>query len=211
MPTSGNAEALERAILETARRERDGILAGAAAEAEKIVSSAEARAREDKAARLASALAAAARRREMQLAAVPAEAGRLRADSLERLLDAIKKDALARLPAEAAAAGPAAVLAELAAQAVSRMDGDKFIVSLAPEDLAAATGLAAEIERRAGRGPLEIRLEEISNPGGGVLVRDGEGRQYWDNSFRARLERFWPELRGRLLGPGSGGGADDER
>jgi len=28
-----------------------------------------------------------------------------------------------------------------------------------------------------------------------VIVRDAEGRQVWDNSLLARLERFWPVLR----------------
>jgi vacuolar-type H+-ATPase subunit E/Vma4 len=34
--------------------------------------------------------------------------------------------------------------------------------------------------------------------GGGVIVRDVEGRQRWDNSLAARLERLWPAIRRRV-------------
>jgi vacuolar-type H+-ATPase subunit E/Vma4 len=209
MEIIGDEETLKRAILETAGRESAGILAAASTEAEKTLSAAMVQALENKTSRLKAALAEAARRRETMLSAVPLEAARLRAGRLEVLLDSVKEEAAARLASEAVGAGKPALLAALAAQAVRRMEGGKFIVSLGRDDMAAADGLAAEIERRAGRGPLEISVEEYPGLGGGVMVRDGEGRQYWDNSFKARLERFWPVLRGRLL-PG-GAGAPGER
>lgn len=207
MEIIGDAEELKRAILKIARRESAGILEAASAEAERIISAARKQALQNKTERLEAVLREAARRREMMLSAVPLEAGRLRAARLEELLNAIKEEALARLPSEADGVGKAAVLAALAAQAVSRMEGRKFIISLGPPDLAAGEGLAAEIERRAGRGPLEVNIEGEPGLGGGVMVRDGEGRQYWDNSFKARLERFWPALRGRLLPGGCAGGS----
>jgi vacuolar-type H+-ATPase subunit E/Vma4 len=30
------------------------------------------------------------------------------------------------------------------------------------------------------------------------VVTDAEGRQTWDNSLEARLERMWPDLRNRI-------------
>jgi vacuolar-type H+-ATPase subunit E/Vma4 len=185
-----------------ARRESAAIIAAAEAEAARIYADAEVSADKARREMTAAALADAARRREMLLASVPAEAGKLRLARQEAMLEAIKAEALARLPSEAASAGKTAVLASLAAQAVSCMEGDKFSVALAADDKAAAAGLSAEIERLVGRGPLQITIEERPGPGGGVIVRDGEGRQYWDNSFKARLERSWPELRGQLL-PGA--------
>jgi len=196
-----SAEPLKRAILETARRESAGLLAAAEAEAGAIVSAARELALGDRAARLAAARAEAARRRETALAAAPAAAERLRARRTEDLLDSIKEEALGRLKAETAAG----VQAALAAQAVSRMEGTTFTVTLGAGGRAAAGGLAAEIERLAGRGPLAISFEEDPGLEGGVRVRDGEERQYWDNSFKARLERFWPALRGRLLPGGDNG------
>jgi vacuolar-type H+-ATPase subunit E/Vma4 len=203
METFGSAAALKRAILDTAKRESEGLLAAAAVEAESIVLEAEKQAAAEKAARLKGALNEAARRRGMMLAAAALEAGRLRAARLERLFEDIKKEVLAGIDGAAAAAGRAEVLAELGARAISRMEGERFTILLRPADMAAAGGLAAEIARKAGRGALELRIEEAPGLSGGIRVRDAEGRQHWDNSFKARLERLWPELRGRLL-PGTG-------
>jgi len=210
MEVIGNPEPLKRAILETAGRESAGLLAAASAEAGSVLTTAKELVSRERATRLKAALAEAARRREMLLASVPEEAGRLRARRLEALLDAIKAEALVRLKAEADGAGRAAVAAGLAARAISLMEGGRFIITLGAGETAEAGGLAAEIERLAGRGPLEITFEEDPALDGGVLVRDGEGRQYWDNSFKARLERSWPILRGSLLadagtGPGRKG------
>ncbi len=199
MEIIGNAKGLALEIAGTARRESAGIIAAAEKEAREILAEAEAAAAKAKRGLLASALAAAARRREVMLAAVPGEAGRLRADFREAVLDSIKSGALELAGAEAERAGPGAVLAGLAAEAVSRMEGENFVVVVAASDGGAAAGLAAGIERLAGRGPLKIKIEEDQGLGGGVIVRDGEGRQRWDNSFRARLERLWPELRGRIM------------
>jgi len=199
MEIIGDVEGLKREILETARRESAEIISAAEAEADRILSSAKITVGRDRRELLDSVVAAAARRREMLLAAVPAEAGRQRSNQQEALLNFIRSEAEFRMPAEAADAGKAAILAALAAQPVSRMEGGKFIVGLGSSDMDAAAGLPAEIKRLAGRGQLEIIIEETPGLAGGVMVRDGEGRQYWDNSFKTRLERLWPELRVKLL------------
>jgi len=201
MEISGDAEGLVREIREMARKESEGIVAAAEAEAERIVAEAETETLKARAEMLEAALAAADRRREMLLAAVPAEAGRLRSERLEALLDSIKAEAAGKLTSEAVRAGKRAILAALAAQAIGRMEGGGFTVALATADMDAAPGLPEEIARLAGRGALEISIEESPGLDGGVVVRDAEGRQHWDNSFKARLERFWPELRGRLMPP----------
>ncbi len=199
MEITGDAKELANEIKEMARRESDGIIAAAEAEAAEILAGAESAAAKARREILASALAAAARRREVMLAAVPGEAGRLRADFREAVLDSIKSRVPGLAGEEAEREGKAAVLAGLAAQAVRRMEGAAFIVTLDAADSGAAGTLAAEIEKLAGRGPLEIKIEEKAGLGGGVIVRDAEGRQRWDNSFKARLERLWPDLRGRLM------------
>ena len=200
MEISGDPEALVLEINAMARRESAGLIAAAEEEARGLLSAAGTAAAAARRKTLASAQAGAARRRETLLASVPGEAGRLRAERREAALEAIKAEALRLLPAEAAAAGKRAVLAALAAQAIGRMEGKKFMIDLAPGDKGEAAGLPAEIERRAGRGHLELLVGEDPGLDGGVLVRGAEGRQRWDNGFRARLERAWPELRGRLLG-----------
>ena len=204
MEIIGDAKGLVREVLEMARLESAGILAAAEAEAGKIISNAEAAAAKVRREMTEAALAGAARRREMMLSALPGEEGRLRLERREALLAAIREEAVEMIRAEGSGAGKKAILAALAAQAVSRMEGRIFTVAVAPGDGGAAAGLPAEIERLAGRGSLEITIEEGAGLSGGVIVRDGEGRQYWDNSFKGRLERFWPGLRGRLLRPGEG-------
>ena len=203
MEIIGDAKGLVREVLEMARRESEGIVTAAEAEAGKIISDAEAAAGKVRREMREAALAGAARRGEMMLAALPGEEGRLRLEGREVLLASIREEAVRMIQAEASGAGKKAILAALAAQAVSRMEGKKFTVSVAPGEGGAA-GLPVEIERLAGRGPLELTIGEEAGLAGGVRVRDDEGRQYWDNSYAARLERFWPGLRGQLLGPGEG-------
>ncbi|MDP2865175.1 MAG: V-type ATP synthase subunit E [Elusimicrobiota bacterium] len=202
MEIIGDAKGLVREVLAMARLESEGIVAAAEAEAGKIISAAEAAAEKVRREMTESALAGAARQREMMLAALAGEEGRLRLERREALLASIREEAVGIIRARASGAGKTAILAALAARAVSRMEGKIFMVSVAPGDAGAAAGLPAGIERLAGRGPLEITIEVRAGLAGGVIVRDYEGRQYWDNSFAARLERFWPELRGRLLEPG---------
>lgn len=202
MEIIGDAAGLVREVLEMARRESGGIVAAAEGEAVKIISDAEAAAGKVRREMTGAALAGTARRREMMLAALPGEEGRLRLERREAVLESVRAEAVRLIRAGASGAGGPAILAALAARAVSRMEGKKFTVAVAPGVGVAAAGLPAEIERLAGRGPLEITVEEEAGLAGGVIVRDGEGRQYWDNSFAARLERFWPGLRGRLLRPG---------
>lgn len=203
MEIIGDAAGLVREVLETARRESGGLIAAAEAEARKIISDAESAAEKVRREMTGAALEGAARRREMMLAALPGEERRLRLERREAVLESVREEAVRLIRAGASGAGGPAILAALAAQAVSRMEGKKFTVAAAP-GAGGAAGLPAEIERLAGRGPLEIKVEEEAGVDGGVIVRDGEGRQYWDNSFAARLERAWPGLRGRLLRPGEG-------
>ncbi|OGS04353.1 MAG: hypothetical protein A3I76_02495 [Elusimicrobia bacterium RIFCSPLOWO2_02_FULL_61_11] len=202
MEIIGDADGLVREVLEMARRESAGIVAAAEAESGKIISEAEAAAGKVRREMAEAARAGAARRREMMLAALPGEEARLRLERQEALLDSIRTEAVKLIRAEAAGADKKNILAALAAGALGRMEGKKFTVAVPTGG--GAAGQAAEIERLAGRGPLELSIEEEAGLAGGVRVRDGEGRQYWDNSFAARLERLWPGLRGRLLGPGEG-------
>lgn len=201
MEIIGDAAGLVREVLETARRESGGIIAAAEDEARKIISDAESAAEKARREMTGAALAEAARRREMMLAALPGEERRLRLERRETVLESVRKEAERLIRTGSSGAGGPAILAALAASAVSRMEGKNFRVAVAP-GAGGAAGLAAEIGRLAGRGPLEITVEEEAGLAGGVIVRDGEGRQYWDNSFAARLERSWPGLRGRLLRPG---------
>ncbi|MGB3086785.1 MAG: V-type ATP synthase subunit E family protein, partial [Phycisphaerae bacterium] len=85
----------------------------------------------------------------------------------------------------------------LAAEAISRMAGKRFVLELAERDLGdLGDTLAGEVRRRSDRDELEISVApEPAKIEGGVVVRDVEGRQVWDDSLAARLERLWPAAR----------------
>lgn len=195
MDVSGDAEGLKKAILELARRDGAGIIAAAEAEAENLLAAARGDADRALAEKRAEAEAAVEHMRAMMKAAVPAEAGRERAARQEELLNSIKEAAARRL-SSGADRGRAA--ASLAAQAITCMEGSEFVVTVEAADN--GPGLAPEIVRLCGRNGVAVRVQEGRLAGGGGAdVRSADGRQRWDNSFGARLERAWPWLRGRLL------------
>lgn len=196
METAGDPEALKREILEMARRDGEGIIAAAEAEAETVLAGARTEGAGALREKTAAAEAAVARMRALMRAAVPAEAGRERAALQEELLESIKAIAADKLAANADRSRAAA---SLAAQAMGCMEGDSFVVTVEPADN--RPELAAEVAGLCPR-PVTVAVEEGSLPGGGgAQVRSSDGRQRWDNSFGARLERAWPWLRGRLLPP----------
>lgn len=205
MEEKEKAGALVKEILGLAGNESARIEAAAEAEAAALLRSAEETAAREGRARVEAARAAAGRRAGMLLAAVPLETERLRAAGLEALLAAVRTAAGDLLAGEPSGGG---VAAALAAEALRGMEGESFVLALpAGTD---GEGLKAEIERRCGRGPLQLEFTEDKTLAGGVIARDAAGRQYWDNSFKARLERRWPELR-RRLAAGLPGRKKDER
>jgi vacuolar-type H+-ATPase subunit E/Vma4 len=206
MEENENAEALVGEIKAMAGRESAGIVSRAEAEAAGLLSAAAEEAEREGRARVEAARAAAAQRSFMLLSALPLETDRLRAARLEALLSAVKEKAAARLAGEECRGG--AVTAALAAEALRGMEGNSFVLTLPPGGL--REDLRAEIEKGCEKGPLELTFGEDRALAGGVIARDTAGRQYWDNSFRARLERFWPELRGRLAA-GLPGGKKNEQ
>lgn len=77
------------------------------------------------------------------------------------------------------------------------MAGKRFVLELAERDLGdLGDTLAGEVRRRSDRDELEISVApKPAKIEGGVVVRDVEGRQVWDDSLAARLERLWPAAR----------------
>lgn len=213
-PNHHAPEILREEILADARRESEGILRRAQQEAETLLANAAAEADRARQERLDQARAEGARRKELILATVPVEAGRLRAARVEALLQSVAEEVRRRMLAREGFDYRKAMVV-LAAEAVSQMAGEAFVVKLSPADRAGyGTGLAEEIARRVGRSPLSITIaNETTITGGGLVVQDSEGRQVWDNRFAPRLQRLWPELRRQIAvqtalveGSGSMGG-----
>lgn len=186
-------------ILAAARRASDEIIHRAQQEVEALLAKATAEADQARRERLEAARAEAARRRELILATVPVEAGRLRAARVEALLDSVHAEVRRRLLAHEGFDYRETVIA-LAAEAMKRMPGSAFVVKLSPADCAAlGDGLTGEIARRVGRAPLDVTIaSEPAAQDGSLIIQDVDGRLVWDNSLPTRLERLWPELRRQI-------------
>ena len=191
-------QALQDEILADARAQAQRVGDHARQEAEALLAKAKADAQKEREERLAAARAEAKRRADLVLATVAVDVGRKRARCTEDLLDRLHRDARERVERREGFDYRAAVV-RLAAEAVRGMEGDRFILQLAPADLASAGGLADEVRCAVGREGILVEIDpKPARIGAGVVVRDPDGRQEWDNSLQGRLERFWPRLRIRL-------------
>ncbi len=192
-------QVLTEEILADARRQAERLRRRAERDAKHTVEEAEREAKADRSERIEKARAEADRRRRLTLASVSVEKGRLRAARIEEALDGVREAARERLLAREGY-DYREMLARLAAEPVRHMEGQAFVLELAEADRDAfGPDLAAAVRRRAGRDGLQVTLADEPAPiAGGVIVRDAEGRQRWDNSLAARLERLWPALRRRV-------------
>jgi len=94
-------------------------------------------------------------------------------------------------------------LVELALLAIARMSGDEFTLILRQEDRdrwgrELPGELAAAARERLGR-QVSIQIsDETVHALGGLIVSGAGGRQVADQTFDARLERLWDELRAHV-------------
>jgi vacuolar-type H+-ATPase subunit E/Vma4 len=187
---------LTEEIIADAKRQAERTVSHARQEAQQLAAKGKADAEKENRDSLAAGKAAAQRRRDLILATVPIEVSRKRAATVEALLTAIHDEARDRI-LKRQGVDYRQLLASQAAEAIGRMEGDAFVLQLSDADLKAfGAGLAEDVQRRVGKSNVQVKLapEAVKIPGG-VIVRDAAGRQLWDNSLEARLERFWPILR----------------
>ncbi len=195
----GSAAVLRDEILEEARRESEEIVSRARQNAENLLAASAAEASRVREGELDQARGEALRRRELILATVPVEAGRMRVARIESLLESVHEEARKRLFACNGSQYRETVIT-LSTLAIRQMAGGTFTVKMPEGDRGLlGDGLLEEVKARTGRPGLSVSL--LFDPAikeGGVVVEDGEGRQTWDNRLRERLERMWPELRRRV-------------
>ena len=197
--TTNAPDLLRQEILEQARRQKEDILRQARQEAGAVVAKAEKEAEQFRRERLGAARAEAKRRAEAILATLPVEAGRLRSAGIEQLLQAIHDGAREQLQRRAGSDYRVTVV-RLSAEALGQMVGESFRLRLsAAHQPALANGLVDEIRRCSSRSTLALQLVADANlKDGDVLIEDECGRQVWNLSLEARLERCWPELRRQI-------------
>jgi len=192
-----SSEILREEILVDARREGEEIIIRARQEAEAFLTGSAAEADQESQERLDQARSEAARRSELILATVSVETGRLRAARIEALLETVYKEACQRL-LDRKGFDYHETLVALASHAISRMAGAAFVAKVSEEDYTIlGDRLADEIAKRVGR-PVSITISYEPDIANGVILKDGEARQMWDNRLGKRLERLWPELRRQI-------------
>jgi vacuolar-type H+-ATPase subunit E/Vma4 len=197
--TAGNPNSqavLTDEIIADAKRQADRVVSHARQETRDAAAKGKADAEKEHQKAQADAKAEADRRRDLILATVPIEVARKLAARIESLLTAIRDEAAGRLASHQGVDYRGAVAA-LAAEAISHMQGDRFLLQVAEADRQALGGdFAEEVRRRLGREGVQVtQAPEPAKIAAGVVVRDVDGRQLWDNSLESRLERFWPLLR----------------
>lgn len=196
---SSSHEVLRDEIIADAERQAERLVRKAQREAKVLVDKAVGECDQQCQEKLEAAQAAAQRQRMLILATVPVEIGRLRATRTEQELTALRDAVRDQLLARTGFDYRQCLLA-LAAEAIAQMAGDAFVLQLAKEDEKEhGPWLASGAPARAGRQGVTVTIDATpASIHGGVIVRDPQGRQVWDNSFEARLQRLWPLLRHQM-------------
>jgi vacuolar-type H+-ATPase subunit E/Vma4 len=190
---------LREEILADARRQAKRLIRNAQRDAEALIAKAEEESDEERRQRLATAEETAERKRVLALASVPVEVGRMRALRVERELQTLREQVRDRLSARDGL-DYGRLLVALVADALQQMEGDAFVLELSKRDLRDfKKSLPAAVLERVGNRPIRLAVSDApAKVENGVIVRDSEGRQVWDNSLEARLDRMWPLLRNQL-------------
>jgi vacuolar-type H+-ATPase subunit E/Vma4 len=196
---TGSHNVLYDEIIADAQRQADRLVRRARRESKLMVDKAVSECEQQCQEKREAAAAAAQRQRMLILATVPVEIGRLRAMRAEQELTTLRDAVRDRLTARQDFDYGECLLT-LAAEAIRQMEGDAFHLQLAPQDTEKyGPSLAAGAAARAGRPDVKVRIDQqAADIGGGVVVRDPQGRQVWDNSLQARLDRLWPLLRHQM-------------
>ena len=192
-------EVLRDEILADAQRQAARAIRKAEREAKAVLDKATSESQEERSSKLATAQAEADRKRTLIFATVPVEIGRMHAAHVEKELlsfrDKVRDKLLARKGFDYGE-----TLVTLAAEALARMEGDTFVLELSEQDRKTfGAELADIVPDLAGRPDVTVTVDnQPAQIESGVIVRDPQGRQIWNNSLEARLERMWPLLRSQI-------------
>jgi V/A-type H+-transporting ATPase subunit E len=196
---NNSQEVLCDEILADARRQAERAIRKAEREARAAIEKAKGEVEQERNVKLTEARQLAERKRMLALATLPVEIGRMQAADVERTLLSLRERILERLTARQGF-DYARSLATLAAEAIERMEGDAFVMELAEADQEVyGEKLPRAVLERIERSDVQLTIApQPASIASGVIVRDPDGRQIWDNSLAARLDRMWPLLRSQL-------------
>jgi vacuolar-type H+-ATPase subunit E/Vma4 len=198
MSDTGNQ--LAREITTDAERRAERTVKKARRAAENLREEARRRAEREREQTLQRARAEAERLEVVWNARIEQQVAALRRRRHEDAVRRVGSDALHALEQQAAAPEGRALLVRLAAQAVRAMAGESFELELQPEDRERwgdeLPGAVAEtVKQTNGREVTVAVAERPLAAGGGLVVRRTDGRERADQTFAARCDRLWDELR----------------
>ena len=190
---------LDREILADAEAQAQRNVKKAQHEAQEMLEHAQREAQAQSEAILGAARARAQARTAVIKAGIEVEANRLALIARENTVQTILDEAL-RQAQDRTRPDYAAALAALGAEAISKMDGDAFVIGLNAEDTASlgakVLDTVAKLARERYKREVALRLAESPSPiAAGIIVQSEDGGQRVDNSFARRLERNKIRLR----------------
>ena len=185
----GGADVLAKAIVAQASEEAEKIRQAAHAEADRSIAEAHARAVERHAAENREEMDRMRKEMVTELALARFEARRLLLNAREELIEEIFAELPRALDALRNDPSYLRLLSQLAREAIDALEGDCFVVVVAPEDKAAAERALREGEA--------VRIDIQADPAvrSGCVVWQADRRAYYDNSFAAIVGREKPRLR----------------
>jgi vacuolar-type H+-ATPase subunit E/Vma4 len=201
---SDEEKALEEEIMADARRRAERIRRRAEREADDLRQRAREQAEQQRERIQRQARQRAEEQQQRLRARIQQDLAALRRNARHRILEDLRERArekLAQLPRQD---GYREVLTRLALGALERMDGDTFELVLRDED---RKGIGSELLDRIGAAArdeldrdVKVRLsDEPLSAAGGLALRGADGRQVADQTFEARLDRLWGQMRGELM------------
>ena len=196
---------LQEEILADARRRAERLGQRAQRDAEAFVQEARTFAEQERERLMQAMRKRADREQTMQEARLEQEIQRLRRQAFQDVLERVRAEAQKELAALAAGQEAQQLLVRLAVSAVDAMRGETFTLILRGEDrqrwgASLAQEVAAAVQSQLGR-PVNVKIaDEELRAAGGLIVR-GEGtRELVDQTFEARMERLWEDIRGQVAG-----------
>lgn len=194
---------LEDEILADARRRAERTLQRARREAERVVREAKGVAQQERERLMEMARQRTEREQRMQEARLGQELQRMRRQAFQDVLDNVRAEAERELGALPGDEEARQMLVRLAAGAIDAMHGERFLLVLRPEDRERwRNGIAEEVRSAvssgSGRSVRVAVADEDLKATGGLLVRAQDTSEMVDQSFEARMERLWEEIRGHV-------------
>ena len=147
---TSSQDVLRDEILADARRQAERAIRKAEREAQAAIDKAKAESQQERDSKLATARAAAERKRTLALATVPIEIGRLRAARAEQELTMLR-DTIREKLSTREGMDYGAALVTLAAEAIARMAGEAFVLELSKADRQAFGSHAGGRSARSGQ------------------------------------------------------------